>query len=301
MKYVQRLITCGALAVVFAASPAHAQACANVHPGRAVVDSIINLDIGRAQSLTQDWAAREPEQPLLDVFRALTEMAKPYVDDRLDRQPFWDKALAIFERIIARHEGGDLNNADQALALGLAQAYKSLIHAAQSQSIRAYGAASAGRETLESLIAARPDLGDAYVLLGMFEVVAGSVPEDQKLALKLVNFAGDRYLGVSYLERAVQNATVFAPEAARLLLMDAQLSETEMCRYAELAHQMRDTYRGNRPLQLLSQVIDLQCSLAAREGLPVEGDLGLRLGSGCAALEAGLTAGNSLATPDYHQ
>ncbi len=284
-------------------SPAHAQGCAEVHPGRAVVDSIINLDIARAESLVNGWAAREPGQPLLDVFRALTEMAKPYVNDRLDRQPFWDQALALFERIIDRNADRDLSSAseDQVLALGLAQAYKSLIHAARAQSIRAYGAASAGRETLGALIAARPDLGDAYVLLGMFEVVAGSVPDDQKLALKLVNFTGDRYLGVSYLERAVQNASVFAPEAARLLLMDAQLAETELCRYTELAHQMRDTYRGNRALQLLSQVIDLQCSLAAREGLPVDGDMGLRLGSGCAQIEPGLRADSPQLTSGLHQ
>ncbi len=274
------------IAAVSASVNAGSVECASIHPGRAIVDSILNLDLQRAELQIRRWASAEPAQPLLDVFRALVEMARPYVDSHLSREPYWDRALVFFERVITaiepRVEAGEAD-ADAQLAVGFAQAYKSLIHAGRDQALRAYTAATAGRATLEGVIERGAHSADAYVLLGLFEVFVGSMDEQERSALKLVNFTGDRGLGINYLEQAVERATVLAPEAARLLLMDVGLTDGELCRYEALAHAMHRRYPGNRPIQLLNQIIPLQCRLAEREGQRVEPAASLTINPGCAS------------------
>jgi len=119
------------------------------------------------------------------------------------------------------------------------------------------------------------------MVLGLFEYFLGNNSADHGVSARLLNLTGDPELGLSYLERAVENAPNVAPEAARILLMDTSLSDNEMCRYSDLSAQMHNRYPDNRIFRLLSELLPLQCRLAEAEGQSVSPSVGVTLNAGC--------------------
>ncbi len=265
------------------AGPAGAADC-QVSPARAIVDRILDLRPADATRLVDAWAAQRPDDPMVDFYRALTVLGEAYVDEYAPREPYWQRALGHLKRAIAR-AGGDREEAEltprQALVVGMAESFRGLILLARGNKLQAYQAAWRGRNMLEDLVGSHPELADAYVVLGIYEYFTGSAPSAERRKLRLAGMDGDAALGVSYLEQAVEQAPVMAPEAARLLLMEVKGDETESCRYVPLAREMARRYPHNRPLQLLARVKALECRVAREEGQPVDEPLPLAIHDGC--------------------
>ncbi len=265
------------------AGPAAAADC-QVSPARAIVDRILDLRPADAERLVDAWAAQRPDDPMVDFYRALTVLGEAYVDEYAPREPYWQRALRHLKRAISR-AGGDREEAAlgprQRLVVGMAESFRGLILLARGNKLQAYQAAWRGRNMLEDLVGSHPELADAYVVLGIYEYFTGSAPPAERRKLRLAGMDGDAALGVSYLEQAIEQAPVMAPEAARILLMEVKRDETESCRYVPLARDMARRYPHNRPLQLLARVVALECRVAREEGLPVDEPLPLAIHDGC--------------------
>ncbi len=267
------------------AGSAHAADC-QVSPARAIVDRILDLRPEAAARLLDRWAAQRPDDPMVDFYRALTVMGEAYVDEFAPREPYWQRARRHLRRAIARAGGNgdtDALGPRQRLVVGMAESFRGLILLAEGKKLRAYQAAWRGRNLLQDLVASHPELADAYVVLGIYEYFTGSAPPEERRKLRLAGMDGDAALGVQYLEQAIAEAPVMAPEAARLLLMEVKRDEAQSCRYVPLAQEMARRYRHNRPLQLLARVVALECRVAREEGQPVDEPLPLAIHDGCGA------------------
>ena len=271
-----------AVAVVFFLNMP-AQAC-NVDPARAVMDSLLNLDIPQAQQRLQAWPVDQSSKLMHELYSAMTTLVRSYNDGAGVNQGYKDQALKKLKKLISKTqrklENGDAD-AQTRFVNGMAEAYTSAILLSRDKKIRAYNHSLAGREALQELVNDHPEMEDAYLILGMFEYFLGSIPEDLKGKARLMGMEGDKEMGLSYLERAVEHAPVSAPEAARVLLLETGLPEAETCRYKNLAELMNRRYPANELFQVTSRIIKLQCRIAEAEGEAVAEPVHLNLNEGC--------------------
>lgn len=273
-----------ALAALLSQQALHA-ACPAGDP-RLVVDRMINLDVSGTESQLAQLRARDPQDPMLDFLNAMAILNRAYTTEKIDRA-VEDQALIPLKQAVStaqsRIDSGD-NQPEVRLALGLSQAFVASIYFAHERSMKAYKFGMAGRETLEQLVAEHPEIEDAYLGLGLYNYYLGSIDsKGMKFGAKMLGMTGDRELGILYLEQAVRNAAVVSPVAARVLLMEVDLPETERCKYQSLAKQMQNTYFGNRIFGLIAKIIPLECHLAESEGIAVAPDEGLQIHPGCNA------------------
>ena len=254
---------------------------------RAVVDSILNLNPSQAQTQISRWSQADPNHPMLDFYRALTVLTRAYTNDEGVTRQAEDDALTFFNKVVRSTESNVESGSaapDTRLAYGLSQALRASIYFTHDKQLKAYDFGFKGREALQNLINEYPEMEDAYLGLGLYEYHLGMSTQSKGLTARLMKMSGDSDLGISYLERAVETATVAGPEAARVLLMELQLDEAGMCRYGDLARQMHQRYPGNETFSLIARIIPLQCRLAEAENIPTAPSAGITLNSGCTGL-----------------
>lgn len=283
--FLTRSIIIGAIIYVTVSgfSAAAGADCAQDSP-RAIIDSMLNLDVyGTDQKIAQ-LEARDPNHPMLDFLKAMAILNRAYTTTTIDRA-VEDQALVplidAVKKARARVQSGD-DSPQVQLALGLSQAFVGSIYFAHDKSLKAYRYASAGRTTLENLVAEHPEMQDALLGLGLFNYYLGSIEsKGMKWGAKMMGLEGDRELGLSYLEQAAQYAPNVAPVAARVLLMEVDMPDEEKCKYSSLAQEMHNRYPGNRIFDLIARIIPLQCRLAENEGIAVYPDSGMTLADSC--------------------
>jgi hypothetical protein len=260
-----------------------ASAC-EVGPARAVMDQLLDLDIATARNKLAAWPQDENSAQLHTLYSAMTTLVNSYNDGTGVNQHYKDEALAQLRKLSSvtekRINRGDADP-ETRFVHGMAEAYISAILLSKEKQIRAYTHAQAGREALQNLVNEHPEMEDAYLVLGMFEYFLGSIPDDLKSKARLMGMEGDKDLGLSYLERAVENAPISAPEAARVLLLETGLPEEESCRYQPLADLMHQRYPRNELFTVTARIIALQCRIAEAEGRMVAAPVSLSLHSGC--------------------
>jgi hypothetical protein len=260
---------------------------------RAIIDSMLNLDVYGTDEKIARLEARDPNHPLLDFLKAMAILNRAYTTTTIDRSVEEQALVPLIEAVKkarARIQGGD-DDPQVQLALGLSQAFVGSIYFAHDKSLKAYKYASAGHTTLENLVAEHPEIEDALLGLGLFNYYLGSIEsKGMKWGAKMMGLVGDRDLGLSYLEQAAQSAPNVAPVAARVLLMEVDMPDEEKCKYSSLAQEMRNRYPGNRIFDLIARIIPLQCRLAESEGVSVYPDSGMSLASSCGDSGYGSTA-----------
>ncbi len=281
-----RLLACLAMSLPLLSGVGIAGPGCTVSAERQIVDRFMALDPAGAVQRIDQMAAHDPANPAYDLYRGMAAMVRAFRDDAVDaaRRPYDDEALRYFAQAVSKARQRISANPDDASArfvLGAAQSYQSGLLEARGKRLQALKLAHRGRDELQQLINEHPDAEDAYMVLGLFEYFLGNNAKEHGVSAKLLNLTGDPQLGLSYLERAVENSPNVAPEAARLLLMDTGLSDNEMCRYKGLAQQMYQRYPGNRIFHLLAQIVPLQCKVAEAEGQDVAPDSGIVLNDGC--------------------
>ncbi len=277
-------ICAGIVAAVLSGFGTHAVAdCASDSP-RAIIDSMLNLDVYGTEEKIAQLEARDPNHPLLDFLKAMAILNRAYTTTTIDRAVEEQALVPLIEAVKkarARVQAGD-DNPQVQLALGLSQAFVGSIYFAHDKSLKAYKYASAGHTTLENLVAEHPEIEDALLGLGLFNYYLGSIEsKGMKWGAKMMGLEGDRELGLNYLEQAAQSAPNVAPVAARVLLMEVDMPDEEKCKYSSLAQEMRNRYPGNRIFDLIARIIPLQCRLAESEGVSVYPDSGMTLAATC--------------------
>ncbi|MGV6858604.1 MAG: hypothetical protein ACWA5X_06470 [bacterium] len=281
------LLIGGMLMLLCLVQPALAEVGCEKQPGRLVIDQLLNLDLAGAKAELSRWQRREPGDPMLGFYSALTTLSVGYIESGHDdefRKQLSGKALKQLKRVVAKTEGeveGGGGDPRATLAYGMAQAFSSVLHTIRKETLASYNSGHKGVEVLDQLVAAHPEIEDPYLVLGLFNYYVGILPEKMKWKTKMLGMSGDRDTGIAYLERAIESAPATGPEAARVLLMDLELPETEQCRYRSLAELMRDRYPNNVLFPVYARVYDLQCRIAEKEGELISSDMPFSLNEGC--------------------
>lgn len=233
------------------------------------IDQVINLEMNNARKTFASLGKQYPDYPLLPFLVATVNWAEAEVSHGDQRDRMKDKAISTMvaavnkaDRYIESHADDKAGIADQwRMTRGMANFFAARMYADGGHTLKAYRLGRAGRDELRGLIEKNPDMNDAYLVLGMYEYIAGSIPKGLRWLATLFDLRGDRDLGVRYLERASARAPVMAPEAARMLLVAAGIlpETTRSCAYLPMAQYARNKYPGNPHYSIALQLLYVNC------------------------------------------
>lgn len=231
------------------------------------VDQVLNLEMDNARKTFARLDQQYPDYALTPFLKATVDWAEAEVSRGNQRNAMRDRAIQAMEKAVQKADGeikalGDDPAANQwRLTRGMANFFAARMYADSGHTLAAYRLGRSGRDELRDLIQTHPDMDDAYLVLGMYEYIAGSIPRGLKWLAALFDLGGDRDLGIRYLERASAKAPVMAPEAARMLLVAAGIlpETTRNCAYMPMARYMRKRYPANPHYSIALQLLLVNC------------------------------------------
>lgn len=233
---------------------------------RAVIDALLNWDIPLAEEQVSAWAASgESSAHTLALYRAVIVVADAdYMASRNTAK--YDLPLARLKAVVVdsetylKHHPQDFQ---ARLVAATALAISGRLFMEQGHWLKSWRAGKLSRKTMQQLLQERPDFADGYLIMGMFEYFTGTVPGILRWLAALVDFSGDRALGIDYLERCVAACKVAAPQAADALLLEVKYADGEACRYVPLARLMTAAYPRNPRYAAALRRLVAQCDRAA--------------------------------------
>ncbi len=264
LNTVTRIFICCLL--ISTAAPHFVLAC-DSPLARQVADLLVANNIEPASLLLDQLEAQQPNHPMLGIYRGAVLWAQAQNASKNDQPVAQQKAIDAMEQVID-HELHALHDnpaqSDRQLSLGMAQAFIARLYLQQQKWLKAYRYGRKARDGLRDLIKQYPNQEDAYLVLGLYEYHTGSVSPFWKWLTAMIDLSGDAQLGIQYIERAVQNAPVVAPEAARVLLTEVKSSRPQVCDYLTLAQYMREHYSSNPQFSMALQDTYILCGQAQK-------------------------------------
>lgn len=100
------------------------------------------------------------------------------------------------------------------------------------------------RQAHEKLMQLEPELADAFLIPGLHEYIAGSLPWYVKALAFLAGYRGDRREGIEHMQRAVTGGRKTAVEA-RVMLAVVLRREKEFARAAQLMEELVAAFPAN--------------------------------------------------------
>lgn len=184
------------------------------------IDDLVRQGIEALYSVRFDAATRsfdaaiaaDPNDPRGHFFRATLHLWS-YVFDRRPEQ--LDQFLRRTDRTIQVASGRD--DSRSRLFLGMSYGYKAI---ANGRAENFSAAAVSGRtcyEKLESLVDDDPTAYDAYLGLGIFHFILGSVPKIGQILGGMSGIKGDAALGLKEIETAAKKGVYFRNDAQLIL------------------------------------------------------------------------------------
>ncbi len=184
------------------------------------IDDLITQGIEALYSVRFDAAtksfdaaiAADPNDPRGHFFRSTLHLWS-YVFDRRPEQ--LDQFLRRTDKTIQIASSRD--DSRSRLFLGMAYGYKAI---ANGRAENFSAAAVSGRtcyEKLESLVDDDPTAYDAYLGLGIFHFILGSVPKVGQILGSMSGIKGDAALGLKEIETAARKGTYFRNDAQLIL------------------------------------------------------------------------------------
>lgn len=229
---------------------------------RQVADLLVANRVAAAEALLDHFAEQQPNDPMLAIYRGAVLWAKAKNASKMQKPEAQQKAVDALQYVIdgeSQKLQADPEQPQRQLSLGIAEALVARIYMKQKKWFKAYRYGRRARDGLRELIAQHPEREDAYLVLGLYEYHAGTVPSIWKWAAAMLDFSGDAQLGIQYLERAIQNAPIVAPEAARVLLTEIKPPQPRACDYLPLAQYMREHYGTNLRFSFALQDLYIMC------------------------------------------
>lgn len=214
---------------------------------RSVVDALLNRDLKLAEEQLSAWRLSAPEHASLPLHDALIEVARADYssDPNTDK---YEKPLSLLNAEIRAIEQ-KLTQSPESYLLRLnqatAQAVAGRLLMEQGRWLKAYRYGHQSRSTMQALLDEDPERHDTYLILGLFDYIAGSLPSVLRWLAVIIDFKGDAQEGIEKLELTVKTAKVAAPQAAEALLIELDHTPQQACRYRTLARTMRRAYPDN--------------------------------------------------------
>lgn len=228
---------------------------------RQVVDQLMNIENDRARESIQALERKYPDYPLLAFIKIapLWAKAEASYDEEVRVQTLHvviDQLAGNIELARSKAEQGD---PEWKLSLGVSQAFSGLAYMRLGEWLKAYRAAKAGRDMLRATIRTHPEMEDAYFVLGFYEYYTGDVPFYLSWLTWLIDLSGDRELGLRYIQRAIDKAPIFSPEAARLFLVGTRTDFDNACHKQKLAGRMVRKYPNNEQFPWVEKKLQEIC------------------------------------------
>jgi len=228
---------------------------------RQVVDQLMNIENDKADKTIRKLEQHYPDYPLLAFIKIAPLWAK--AEATYDEQVRIRTLHVVLDQLVGNIEltrtKAKQGDPEWKLSLGLSQAFSGLAYMRLGEWLKAYDAAKAGRDTLREVIRTHPEMEDAYFVLGFYEYYTGSVPFYLSWLAWLVDMSGDRELGLRYIERAIDKAPIFSPEATRLFLVDTRADFDNACRKQKLAGRMAREYPNNEQFPWVEKKLKEVC------------------------------------------
>jgi len=259
-------------------STGNAAACTQ-RPERAILEHMLNLDIPAAEAMLETW----PDSINKRYYDAMVSVIKTYNGDNGVDEAMKKAAISKLGKVIRTSQNNySRKTPENSLILGMARMYRAGLNVTLSKNTSAYNDTYKSQQTFKQLTKDYPDFTDSLLVMGMFELFLSNIPEAQKGKAKaFLSISGNKQKGIDFLERAVETSPLAAPEAARVLLMEANLEAPEICRYRSLARDMTNKYYKNDLLKITNSIIGLKCNIAAAEGIAVAPDRPFVVHPGC--------------------
>jgi len=232
---------------------------------RQIVDQLMNREDARAEQTLILLQKDYPNYPLLGFMKISPQWAKAEgTYDKAVRLQTLQHILSLLTQSITLAQSQLVEHPDNAewkLNLGLSQAFTGLVYMRLGEWLDAYQFGLAGRDTLRLLIKEKPNMEDAYFVLGFYEYYTGSVPIYLSWLTWLVDLSGDKELGLQYIHRAIEHAPIVSPEATRMLLAQTNTDKTNACQKLQLTQKMQRQYPRNELFPWLEKQIRPLCNL----------------------------------------
>lgn len=162
-------------------------------------------------------------------------------EDRLRFQEAVQRSLSLCEARLRQ----DPRDGACLYATGVAHAHQAQFALMVEKSWReALRSGTRSREAHEKLMRAEPALADAYLIPGLHEYIAGSLPWYVKALAFLAGYRGARREGIEHMERAVTGGRKTAVEA-RVLLAVVLRREKQFARAAGLMEELAAAFPAN--------------------------------------------------------
>ncbi|MDH5184971.1 MAG: hypothetical protein OEX12_13900 [Gammaproteobacteria bacterium] len=246
-----------------------ASATSDQQLARDAMDALFRLQYAKAEQQIYLLSEQNPDYHMLAFLRAGVFWLKAEAEQSgIDHRPAWSKAAAAYDAAIQQAEEKLEQSPDSPqwrLALGMSQFYAARTYVGLGKIIKTYRYARAGRDTLRELIQTHPDSYDAYIALGLYEYIAGSIPRSLAWLAYLFDISGDREKGIQYLRLTVEKAPLMAAEGSRMLIAAAALQPEyvdDACQYIPLSRQSLKLFPQNPHFSGAYQFLHSNCGYA---------------------------------------
>ncbi len=240
-------------------------------PERLVVDAILNADYQHAKSLIGKFSSKEWLIPSSEFYTSLATWHQGY---QSQNQSLKSHAIAGLRRAIKTLEARYQSSGDSltsTLALGLSLGHGARILIENKQFLIGYGLAKkASRQVswfLENADSSIPGYADASLLQGIIEIHTANIQNSSHWIVGKIGRHGNRGLGITMLEHAINKNAVFTNEAVRTLISELSWNTPDICRYRQLTNHTAQRLYQNIDLAILRMGLQLKCGYPKRAKL----------------------------------
>jgi hypothetical protein len=230
--------------------------------------ALYNLEYDKARNIYQQMTAQAPDQPAgyvqlannlwletlnrnrrlsSSLYNSASFYAQTAANDKVDAERdqqfnrFIKKALDLAEAQLKKDPHDAQSLYYKGSALGLRSAYSVTV---KRRFVGAIGDAKRSVQAQNRVIKLDPNYTDAYLSIGFYEYIVGSLPLGWRILASFVGIKGNKKKGTELLELVAEHGK-YAGDDARVLLMGIATREGKFERALELAGYLANKYPRN--------------------------------------------------------
>lgn len=222
------------------------------------IDLMYNTNFEEADNIFDQEIARNPGNPLAYYFKAEIELWKYLFDNNQDAlRRFYqeaDKTVQVAENALKSNPKNSLYKS----IIGGAYGFRAMVNLKAENFVKASWDSKICYDNITDALKINPKETEAYVPMGIFDVVLGSIPQSVKTLANLGGLTGDKNRGVKELEVAAQKATYFKNDAKFILGLLAVYIEQDYTKGISHLKELLAKYPNNIPILYALGNIEVQ-------------------------------------------
>jgi len=237
------ILTATVLVAVACAAPLHADPVDDAI--RQGIDQLYNVRFDAAASSFERAISLDPNDPRGYFYRANVHLWSFLFDKREDQSALFfsvsDRAIKVAEARLDRNP----RDSRTKMFLGMSYGYRAIANARSENIMAAALSAKTCYDQLTDVVQNDPRQYDAYLGLGLFHFMFGSVPKAASLVAGLGGIKGDANLGMREIELASKRGDYFRNDARLVIALLDIYYRNDLDRGARTLDQMARQYPRN--------------------------------------------------------